>query len=164
MLMDLRPDLMPPALDVAFVARLAKLADRLAGAVPGQQDGDLAEFNRHARTGLSLADFQGIYKGEDHEDFVRRVLFRRSLAPDPSLSLAEMTEIVSRVIACEDDEDFFLELFLVNCKHPSGTDLIYWPDQVSELPQGREPTAKEISELALRGGAKPTAPPDRWDT
>jgi hypothetical protein len=153
--MELRPGLMPPALDAALVARLAKLADRLDGAAPGQRDADLAEFNRLAGTDIPLADFQGIYKSEDAEDFVRRALFQRSLAPDPKVSLAEMTEIVSRVKACGDDSDFYLELFLVNCKHPSRTDLIYWPNLVPELPQGCEPTAEEIAELALQGQAGP---------
>ncbi|MEI7687657.1 MAG: hypothetical protein WCL32_21840, partial [Planctomycetota bacterium] len=64
--------------------------------------------------------------------------------------LAEMTEIVSRVKAGGPDQDYYLELFQVNCKHPSGTDLIFWPDQVPELPQGRKPTAEEIADLALR--------------
>lgn len=91
---------------------------------------------------------------EDHEDYVRRVLYRRLLSPDAALSRAELTEIVSRVRACGDDHDFYLELFLVNCKHPSGTDLIYWPDLVPELAQGREPTGAEIADLALRGRAE----------
>jgi hypothetical protein len=151
--MELRPELMPPSLDASLVARLAKLADRLDGAELGQRDDELAEFNRLAQTDFLLTDFEGIYKSEDPEDFVRRVLFQRSLAADPSVSLTEMTEIVSRVMACKDDHDFFLELFLVNCKHPSGTDLIYWPDLVPELPQGREPTPEEVAELALRGAA-----------
>jgi hypothetical protein len=152
--MELRHELMPPAVDKALIARLAKLADRLDGSRPGQCDDELAEFNRLASTDIPLTDFQGIYKSENAEDFVRRVLFQRSLAPDPSVSLAEMTEIVSRVRACGDDSDFYLELFLVNCKHPSRTDLIYWPNLVPELPQGREPTTEEVAELALRGRAE----------
>jgi hypothetical protein len=159
--MELRPELMPPALDAALVARLTRLADRLDGARPGQRDAELAEFNRLAGTDLPLADFQGIYQSEEAEDFVRRVLFQRSLAPDPRVSLAEMTEIVSRVMACGDDRDFYLELFLVNSRHPSGTDLIYWPDQVPELPRGCEPTAAEVAVLALRGPAEPGAAADR---
>ncbi len=82
------------------------------------------------------------------------MLYQRHLTPDPPLTCEEMTEIVRRVMACADGHDFYLELFLVNCKHPSGTDLIAWPDQVAELPQGREPTAEEIAELALRGRAE----------
>jgi hypothetical protein len=154
--MELRPELMPPALDAALVVKLAKLADRLDGARP-EWDSELAEFNRLAGTAIPLADFQGIYKSEDAEDFVRRVLFKKALRPDAGISVAEMTEVVARVVACEDDHDFYLELFLVNCKHPSGTDLIYWPDQVPEFPQDREPTGAEVAELALRGPAPPGA-------
>lgn len=152
---DLRPELMPPTLVEEFVARLAQLADRLDGAKSGERDDDLIEFNRLAGTNLQLADFQGIYKSEDPEDLVRRVLFQRALVSDPGISLSEMTEIVSRMTGCGADHDFYLELFLVNCKHPSGTDLIFWPDQVPELPQDREPTAEEIAALALRGRAEP---------
>src|SRR3954469_7885857 len=101
--MELRPELMPLALDEALVARLARLADRLDGARPGERDEELAEFNRLAGTTIPLADFQGIYKSENPEDFVRRVLYQRSLIPDPSLSRAEMVEIVSRVMACGED-------------------------------------------------------------
>jgi hypothetical protein len=149
--MELRSELMPPALDPALVARLAQLADRLDGARPGQWEDDLAEFNKLASTAIPFEEFQGIYGAEDHKDFVRRILFQRSLAPDSALSRAEMIEIVSRVKACDEDHDFYLELFVVNCKHPSGTDLIYWPNLVSELPQDREPTAEEIADLAICG-------------
>ena len=116
----------------------------------------LAEHLAHRRAPYRrqvMADFQGIYKSENPEDFVRRVLFQRFLVPDPSVSRAEMAEIVLRVKTCGQDADFYLELFLVNCKHPSGTDLIYWPNLVSELPQHRKPTAEEIADLALRGGS-----------
>ncbi len=141
---------MPPMLDAALVARLSELAANLDGAVAGLQENDLAEFNRLAGTDIPFEEFQGVFSGEDHEDYVRRVLYRRHLAPDPSLTREEMVEIVSRVTTCADDDDFFLELFVVNCNHPSGTDLIYWPDQVPELPQDREPTAAEIAALAMR--------------
>jgi hypothetical protein len=60
--MDLRPELMPPALDEEKVARLAKLADRIDGAAPGLWEDDLAEFNRLAGTEMTFEDFQGIYK------------------------------------------------------------------------------------------------------
>lgn len=152
--MRLRRELTPPTLDAALVAHLTTLAARLDGAAPGQWEHDLAEFNLLAGTAIPFEEFQGIYGGEDHEDYVRRVLYQRHLTPDPTLTCEEMTEIVRRVMACADGHDFYLELFLVNCKHLSGTDLIAWPDQVAELPQGREPTAEEIAELALRGRAE----------
>jgi hypothetical protein len=152
---------MPPTLDPALVARLTDLAANLDGAAPGQWEDDLTEFNRLAGTDIPFKELQGIYGGEDHGGYVRRVLYRRRLAPDPALSRPEMAEIVSRIMACADGHDFYLELFLVNCKHPSGTDLLYGPDQVPELPRGRELTAEEIAELALRGQAELGHAPDR---
>jgi hypothetical protein len=100
---------------------------------------------------LPIDDFQGIYESEDHEVWVRRILYQQSLTPSPDLSRSEMVEIVSRVMACDADHNFYLELFLVNCKHPSGSDLIFWPNLVPELPQDREPTAQDIADLAMRG-------------
>jgi hypothetical protein len=162
---DLRAELMPPALEETKVRRLARLAARLDGANPGGTapalwEGDLAEFNRVAETALDINDFQGIYGAEEHEDWVRRLLYHQTLAPAPDLSRAEMVEIVSRVMACDADHDFYLELFQVNCKHPSGSDLIFWPNLVPELPQDHEPTAEEIADLAIRGRAEPGAGPD----
>jgi hypothetical protein len=152
--MPLRPALRPPVLDEALVARLTELAASLDGAGPGMWEDDLAEFNRLAGTAIPFLEFQGISGGEDHEDYVRRVLYRRRLVPVLDVTVDEMTDIVSRVQACGDDHDFYLELFQVNCKHPSGTDLIFWPDEVDELPSDREPTAREIAELAMRGGGR----------
>jgi hypothetical protein len=104
--MQLRSTLMPPALDAALVARLTELAANLDGAAPGQWEDDLAEFNRLAGAAIRFEECQGIYGAEDHEDYLRGVLYRRQFTPDPSISLAEMTEIVSRVKACGDDHDF----------------------------------------------------------
>ena len=73
--MELRPELMPPALDEAKVARLVELAAALDGARPGQWEGDFAEFNRLAGAAIPIEEFQGIYGGEDYEDWVRRVLY-----------------------------------------------------------------------------------------
>jgi hypothetical protein len=148
--MELRPDLMPPVLDAARVARLAELAARLDGARPGQWEDDLAEFNRLAGSATSIEELQGIYGAEDHEDWVRRLLYNQSLIPT-ELSPDEMVEIVSRAMPQNGnpDYDFYLEVFLVNCRHPAGSDLIFWPNLVPELPQDREPTAEEIADLAL---------------
>jgi len=142
---------MPPILDEAKVRHLAALAEQLDGAAPGQWEEQLAEFNRAAGTSFTIEDFQGIYGGSDHADWVRRVLYRQSFDPIADLSNAEMAEIVSRVTACGPGHDYFLELFLANCEHPAGSDLIFWPDLVPELPQDREPTAEEIAGLAIRG-------------
>jgi hypothetical protein len=146
---------MPPALDRARLARLAKLADRIDGAAPGQWEDDLAEFNRLAGTDIPFEHFQGISGGEDHADWVRRVLHAQALDPAPSVSLEEMTEIVSRIRAdpTHPDAIFYVELFNATCKHPAKTDLIFWSNLVpEELPQDREPTAAEIAALAVGAG------------
>ena len=151
-MMELRSELMPPAFDRELIARLAKLAAHIDGASHGLWEDELAEFNRLAGTAIPFEEFQGVYGGYGHEAYVRRILLKRYLATAPNVSatVTEMTEIVLRVMACETDQDFYLELFLANCKHPSGTDLIFWPDLVPELPRGCEPTNREIAELALR--------------
>jgi hypothetical protein len=151
--MVLRAELMPPALDESLVARLAGLASAIDGAPPGAWEDDLAEFNRLAGTDLKVEEFQGIYGGEEHADFVRRLLYAKQLRPDPAITVAELSEIVRRILSVSDDHDFYLQLFQVNCQHPSKSDLIYWPDQVPELPKDREPTAEEIAKLALSGKA-----------
>ena len=158
--MNLRPELMPPALDPALVARLAHLAATIDGARPGEDEDALAEFNRLAGTSIPFDQFQGIYGGDGHEDYVRRVLYRQSLSPDPTLTRQEMAEIVSRIMTSAEGRDFYLELFQVNCRHPSGTDLLFWPDLVPELPRGRDPSAKEIADLALQGRSEPSINPD----
>lgn len=150
--MELRPELMPPALDGAKVQKLAEVASKLDGYNSLDVEGLLQTFNREAGTDLGLEDFQEIYCSEDHEDWVRRLLYQQTLGPDPNLSRAEMAEIVSRVIGGA-DHDFYLELLLVNCRHPSASDLIFWPNLVPDLPQDREPTAEEIADLAMRGRA-----------
>jgi hypothetical protein len=152
--MEFRPDLTPPALDPSLVARLTELADGIDGAAPGVWEDDLAEFNRLAGSTVSFEELQGVYGGDGAEAFVRRVLYGRHLTPPPAVSEAEMAEAVARVMVCGPDHDFYLELFLAHCKHPSGTDLIFYPDLVPELPRGREPTAAEVAALALRGQAE----------
>ena len=147
--MELRPELTPPVLDETLVARLAKLADRLDGAAEGERDDELAEFNALAGTDLPLRDFQDIYKAVNPEDFVRDVLYRRSLKPVPDLSRAEMVEIVSRLLAGGDAHDFYFALFELYCKHPESSDLIYYPEAIPELPRDREPSAEEIADCAL---------------
>jgi hypothetical protein len=144
---------MPPILNQEKLARLAELADGIDGARPGQWEDDLAEFNRIAGTNIPFEHFQGIYGGEKHEDWVRRLLYSQAVASVADLSRGEMIEIVARAMDSNNypERDFYVELFAVNCKHPSGTDLMFWPNLVAELPKGREPTVEEIADLAMRG-------------
>jgi hypothetical protein len=148
--MELRPELSPPGLDKELVVRLAALAERLDGVRADECGGELAEFNRLAGTTLTHAGFQNIHASARPVEFVRRVLFQRHVTRDPKLTRAELAQIISQLMTCAPDHDFYLELFLTNCRHPSGNGLIFWPSQVPELPQDREPTAAEIADLAMR--------------
>ncbi|MGL6072523.1 MAG: hypothetical protein ACRC8S_00045 [Fimbriiglobus sp.] len=148
--MEFRKDLLPPILDSALVVRLAVLADGIDGAAPGMWESDLAEFTRLSGVTIPFEHFQGVCAGDGPENFVRRILFRKHLETPPFVSMEEFVEIVSWIMRCGPDHDFYLELFLAHCKHPAGTDLIMWPDLVPELPQDRLPSAEEIAELAMR--------------
>ena len=66
---------MPPPLDEALVAQLAKLAEAIDGARPGEYEDKLADFNRLATTAIPFQDFQGIYGAEDHIIWVCRLLW-----------------------------------------------------------------------------------------
>src|SRR5262245_21609183 len=98
--MGLRPELRPPILDEAKVARLAS---RLDGAYPGLWEEDLAEFNRLAGTDLPIDQFQGIYGAEEHEDWVRRLLYYHLTRPAANVSREELAEVIRRAMSpCKD--------------------------------------------------------------
>lgn len=146
--MELRPELCPSKLDDSIVSRLTDLAARIDGANPGLAEEDVADFNRLAGTAIPYDEFQGISGGEDHDEWVRRTLILNTLHP-VDLSRDEMAEIVARALKRGPDQDFYIELFRVNCSHRSTTDLLFWPNQIPELPKDRRPTPEEIADIAL---------------
>lgn len=159
--MELRPELMPPALDEALVARLAKLAAQL----DGDPDEDMrAEFNRLAGTDIPTQEFQGIYGGEDHKDYVRRVLYYRLIKPAPGVTRAELAEVVRR--AMPQNESFhqheaYMAVFDANVPLEGASNLIFYPPDYdpatntwgSGRPMGEyDPTPEQIVEWALAPG------------
>lgn len=147
--MDLRSELMPPQLSADLVEELSRLAAEVDGARAEDSELTLAQFNQLAGTALKFAAFQGVHGAEDHEDWVRRILYSKSLSRRSDLIRDEMIEIVRRIVSAGDDHDFYLLVFEENCKHPAKSGLIYYPDLVPELPQDREPTEAEIADLAM---------------
>ena len=127
--MDLRPELMPPALDEALVRRLARLAARLDGRSPAWQE-ELAEFNRLAGTALPIDDFQGIYGAEDHEDWVRRVLYHKVIKPAPGISREDLTEVVRRAMSRSEsfaDREAYRAVFDANVPLENASNLLFYP-------------------------------------
>jgi hypothetical protein len=165
--MELRPELMPPVVDEALVDRLAKLAAGLDGARPGLWEDDLAEFNRLAGTSIAIEEFQGIYGGKDHEDYVRRVLCYQRIKPALGVTRAELAEVVRRAMPQNeffDQHEAYMAVFDANVPLQGASNLIFYPPDYdaatntwgSGRPMGEyEPTPEQIVEWALAlGGDK----------
>jgi hypothetical protein len=64
----------------------------------------------------------------------------------------EMIALVRRIMGGEelaDELEVDVELFLENCQHPAGTDLIFWPTGVPHDPNEPDLTAEEIADKAM---------------
>jgi hypothetical protein len=157
---ELRPELLPPALDEARVHRLARLAARLDGAMPGQWDEDLAEFNRLAGTTFTITDFQGIYGAEEHDTWVRRLLRGRCIRPAAGVTRRERTEVVRRAMPTNGyaDREAYMAIFDANVPLSRASNLIFYPPDYDPAtntwsggrPIGEyDPTPEQIVEWAL---------------
>ena len=168
--MELRPELMPPTLDERLVARLAKLAAHLDG---DPDEEKRAEFNRLAGTDIPMEEFQGISGGEDHADYVRRVLYYRLIKPAPGVTRAELAEVVRRAMPQNeffDQHQAYMAVFDANVPRAGASNLIFYPPDYDPrtntwgggLPMGEyDPTPEQIVEWALApDGAEPGGAPD----
>ena len=156
--MKLRPELMPPLLDEELVARLAELAALLDG---DPDEAKRAEFNRLAGTNISMREFQGIYGGENHEEYVRRVLYHRLITPFPGVTRAELAEVVRRAMPSNeffDQHEAYMAVFDANVPLPGASNLIFYPPDYDERNNtwagGRpmceyNPTPEQIVDWAL---------------
>jgi hypothetical protein len=161
----LRPELMPPAVDEAKVAQLARLAARIDGAHPGQWEDELAEFNRLAGTVLTFYDFQGIYGAEEHDVWVRRVLVKLAIHPVADVTRAELIEIVRRAMSQNGYADYegYMAVFDANVPMPDASNLIFYPPDYNPSTNswggGRQmgqydPTPEQVVDWALSGSRK----------
>jgi hypothetical protein len=157
--MELRPELLPPVLDEAKISRLARIAAILDGAAPGQ-DEELEEFNRLAGTALTMADFQGIYGAEEHDTWVRRLLYCASIKPASGVTRAELEEVVRRAMPQSGHPEYeaYMAIFDVNVALPRASNLIFYPPDydpdTNTWSGGRQmdeynPTPQQIVESAL---------------
>jgi hypothetical protein len=167
--MELRPELMPPVLDERLVSRLAKMA----GQLDGDPDEDIrAEFNRLAGTDIPMAEFQGIYGGENHEDYVRRVLYYQLIKPAPGVTRAELAEVVRRAMPTTeffDQYEAYMSVFDANVPLERASNLIFYPPDYDTRTNtwggGRpmseyDPTPEQIVEWAMAlDGDRPAAEP-----
>ena len=159
--MELRPELMPPALDEVLVARLADLAAQLDG---DPDEDKRAEFNRLAGPDIPMQEFQGIYGGEDHEDYVRRVLYYRLIKSAGGVTRAELAEVVRRAMPQNeftDRHEGYMAVFDANVPLPGASNLIFYPPDYDPStntwgggrPMGEyDPTPEQIVDWALVAG------------
>lgn len=161
--MELRPELMPPPLDLALVARLSKLAADLDGAQSDRSDA-LAEFNRLAGTSLPLDKFRDIYETENYEDFVRRMLYHQLIRPATDVTTTELVEVVRRAMPTNEffgQHEAYMAIFDANVPMAGASILIFCPpdDDAGVISVGRghalsdyNPTPEQIVEWALLRG------------
>jgi hypothetical protein len=153
--MELRPELMPPPLDEALVARLAKLGDAIDGALPGQCEDKLAEFNRLANTSIAFRDFQGVYGAENHANWVRRLLWSQRIRPADGVTREELIEVLIRAdprVGINDENEAYMAIFDANVPLPKASMLLYYPpEEDGTEDKDWDPTPEQIVDLALRG-------------
>lgn len=151
--MELRPALMPPVLDESTVARLTSLAEEIDCGRPEQTREQVAAFNQEARTELQFIDFQGIYGGQDHDTWVRKVLAAPYAQRVMDVTKCELIELARRVMECdgtEHDIDFWLSMLEINIPNERISDLIFWPDEYfNDVNYSKTLTPEQVIEMAL---------------
>lgn len=159
--MELRPQLEPPKIDEQLAARLAELAASIDGARPGEWGEWLAEFNQLANTSIPFEHFQGIYGGEEHIEWVRRVLHDKYMKPVNDVTRDELIEIVRRAMPQNGytDAEAYMAILDKNVPRSGASNLIFYPpdydDATNTWGGGRmigeyDPTPEQIVDWALQ--------------
>ncbi len=83
----------------------------------------LSEFNRLAETEIPIEHFQGIYGGECHVVWVRRLLFEKLIRPAQNVTRDELIEVTRRAMPQNGDPDFeaYERILDVNTDRPQFT-------------------------------------------
>jgi hypothetical protein len=150
--MTRRPELQPPAIDEALVSRLSELAAEIDGARDGEWEERLEEFNRLSPTALEYEDFQGIYGGEEHEEFVRRLLTTNHLPVIDDLSREDIVAAFQRILdpECPQHEQWYLiKTLSSNLDDPQISDLVYWPNAYFNKVVLTELSPEQMAEAVL---------------
>jgi len=151
--MELRPELMPPLLDESLVARLTKLSEQIDCGHPEQTREQLAAFNQEAMTELEFIDFQGIYGGQDHDTWVRKVLAKPNLRRVADITKHELIELARRVMEGDDADhaiEFWLNMLEINIPNERVSDLIFWPDEYfGDVNYSQSLSPEQVVEIAL---------------
>ncbi|VTR97555.1 bacteriocin immunity protein [Tuwongella immobilis] len=126
-------DLVDEYRDPSSRGRREPLAERLTGHLPGTDVLNLCQSDLPSET---IVDFCLGFEG------AKKVLDRAGM-------LELVKSIRSPQLTSEADDMLMLETFIFNCRHPAGTDLIYYPDEV--FGEGVTATDEMIVDRALAG-------------
>ncbi|MGF1767941.1 hypothetical protein L4D06_11250 [Enterovibrio makurazakiensis] len=143
--MILRPELQPPQMDLVLFERLVALASDIDGGSEEECQSKVHEFNLLSETNHEYVDFQGIYGGAGHEDYVCRLLRLKSISPQFNVTECELIEITRLAVL---GDEAYLDILEKNVTYPSVSDLIYYPENVSGL-NSDDPTIEEIVTFLL---------------
>ncbi|MEL7500799.1 MAG: hypothetical protein AAFN77_24615 [Planctomycetota bacterium] len=143
----------PPSLDESLVQRLVELAIKIDGCHESVADKMVREFNELAGTEIPYAEFQGIYGGEEHENYVRRVLTAKLTAPDSTIGREQLVEMFKRV-SDNPSDDSYLEFAFSKIKKTFGdaqvSDLVFWPGHYfGDGDDSRELTPEQMADAVL---------------
>lgn len=154
--MEIRHDLMPPVLDESLVSRLTKLAEEIDCGQPEQAQSQLTEFNREAMTALEFIDFQGIYGGQTHDTWVRKVLAKPYERRVVGVTKQELVELVRRVMegdGADHEVEFWLSMLEINIPNERISDLIFWPDEYfDDVNYSQDLSPEQVIEIAFKDG------------
>lgn len=147
--MHLRAELLPPKFDPELMNRLAQLANDIDGASNEESKPWIDEFSRLLGLSYDWEEFQGIYGGQSHIDWVYSILCWKNIQPVSDITRDELIEITLRVMEAEDEAYMIILEKNVSC--PFTSDLIYWPDEVPDFQFGNDdPTAEEFVDFILQ--------------
>ncbi|MEV6073337.1 bacteriocin immunity protein [Nocardia sp. NPDC052001] len=142
--MDLRPELLPPAVDQSRLDELAHEIERISNLISSgdSADGSIASFNEQTGHTYAVLDFAEYHGWRSLREFAREAA---RPAPPRVLDITreELIEIVSRILTADTETDYYVMLFEVNVPHPRATDLIFHPLVA------QNPSAESIVDAAL---------------
>lgn len=146
--MNLRAELLPPKFDPELMNRLAQLANDIDGASNEESEPWIDEFSKLIGLSYEWEEFQGIYGGQPHINWVYSTLCWKNIQPISDITRDELIEITRRVMESEDEA--YMIILEKNVPCPFASDLIFWPDEVPDFNFSNDgPTAEEVVDFIL---------------
>lgn len=150
--MELRPELCPPAVTQQRMAVLRTAIEHIAGLLERDEPADaaIAAFNAESGHDYTADDFLTYWESRDVEEFSLEAA-RPPRPKVPDVTRDELIEIVRRILAADDDMDYYVLLLETNVQHPRVSGLIFWPppELVNASPESIVDAALSYRPIAL---------------